>query len=219
MPQARTVEQLSKHPPPTCLPPVSCGSQPCECSAEDFYRTRPAVLPGAKALGAGLGRSGKPLRVFFLEGHSGPMNDMVATLKALGVQGENIEAMLMAQAEQKRSFIDVLGERLRTPPPSSMPERCRGRLLGRAPSKALFNWLRGNVKPGMGGECMLLQNCERKRCRDALSSDGLRREFAHQFGKFFEAHVDVVACNFPTWQCALFMYVNVAVVLRFTHRA
>ena len=58
----------------------------------------------------------------------------------------------------------------------------------------------------------------RRRCRDALSSDGLRREFARRFGAAFEKHVDVVACNFPTWQCALFMYVNVAVVMRFTHR-
>ena len=37
-------------------------------------------------------------------------------------------------------------------------------------------------------------------------------------GAAFEASVDVVACNFPTWQCSLFMYVNVAVVMRFTHR-
>ena len=147
-------------------------------------------------------KAAKALRVFFVDGHSGPMNDMVATLKSLGVQPENIEAMLLAQAEQKRSFIDVLGERLRTPPPSSMPEKCKGRLLGKATSKAVFNWLKGNAKSASGGECMLLQNCERKRCRDSLSSDSLRREFAIQFGAAFEAKVDVVACNFPTWQAS-----------------
>ena len=65
---------------------------------------------------------------------------------------------------------------------------------------------------------MLLGNCERRRCRDALVSDGLRREFAAKFGAAFEASVDAVACNFPTWQCALFMYVNVTVIMRFTHR-
>ena len=27
-----------------------------------------------------------------------------------------------------------------------------------------------------------------------------------------------MACNFPTWQCALFADVRVAVVMRFTHR-
>ena len=41
---------------------------------------------------------------------------------------------------------------------------------------------------------------------------------ARSFGAAFEQSVDAVACNFPTWQCALFMYVDVAVIMRFTHR-
>ena len=217
MPAVRTVAELSKHPPPSCLPQISCGNAPCECSAAAFYEE-----PRRSAFGKLATDRSKPLnrklRVFFLDGHSGPMNDMTATLRSMGVQTENIEAMLMAQAEQKRSFIDVLGERLRTPPPSSMPERCAGRLLGKRSTRDLFYWLRGNTKASPGGECTLLASCERKRCRDALASDGLRREFARQFGAAFERSVDVVACNFPTWQCALFMHVNVTVIMRFTHR-
>ena len=245
MPQQRSLAHLTRLPPPTCLPNqgAQCSEQnhplnrttssallaastnngtaslarhdvkPCRCTAERFFRAPKRVtLPVAPG-------AWKGLRIFFLDGHSGPMNDMIATLLHAGVESEAIDGMLMAQAEQKRNFIDVFSSRLRGRNTAySVPERCRGRLLGVETSLALHSFLRGSAGGGMRGGCLLLNNCERKRCRSALESDGLRREFARRFGAAFERSVDVVACNFPTWQCALFMYVNVAVVLRFTHR-
>ena len=102
-----------------------CGERGCACSAERFYRQ-----PRTTRNNASLGRS---LRVFFLEGHSGPMNDMIATLRGqMGATTETIDGMLLAQAEQKRGFIDVFSKRLKTAPPTAYPEKCRGRLLGYA---------------------------------------------------------------------------------------
>ena len=82
--------------------------------------------------------------------------------------------------------------------------------------RELRDFLKGSVLEGR--EALMVNNCERRRCRDALVSPGLRLEFARRFGPAFERHVDIVACNFPAWQCALFMHVNVTVVMRFTHR-
>jgi hypothetical protein len=55
-------------------------------------------------------------------------------------------------------------------------------------------------------------------CRLAAYDAQTRREFAARFGRLIEDKYDAVACNFPTWQCALFEHVNVAIIMRFTHR-
>jgi hypothetical protein len=215
MPKLRTYSQLVRHPPPSCTTPTrGCGAPNfttvCTCDAKPFF-----IQPHGDLLPAG---EASKLRIFFFDGHSGPMNDMIATFMRMGVSPDNIDGMLMAQAEQKRSFINVFSSRLIGAPPNAKPEKCRTRLLDKRTSRRLHNWLRGTHTTAQGGDCTLLPQCERKRCRDSLISDGLRIEFARQFGAAFERSVDVVACNFPSWQCALFMYVNVAVVMRFTHR-
>ena len=111
------------------------------------------------------------LRVFFFDGHSGPLNDMFASLRSLGLEAENMDAMVMAQAEQKRSFVDLFGGRFASG--GGIMERCQGRLLGKRTAVAMHHWLRGKAPPSARHirvhglpECTLLNNCERKRCRD-----------------------------------------------------
>lgn len=94
--------------------------------------------------------------------------------------------------------------------------KCRLCRLGHNRSRELASWLIESKKPG--ARMFTLPDCEQKRCRAALFDDALRREFAARFGRDIEANYDAVACNFPTWQCALFMHVNVAILMRFTHR-
>ena len=73
-------------------------------------------------------------------------------------------------------------------------------------------------RPSYRGSCTMVLDCERRRCRDGLYVDSLVDEFAARFGSELAKAVDAVACNFPTWQCALFARVNVTVIMRFTHR-
>lgn len=186
--------------PPPCKPPVSCTGGPCRCSPEFFYNASSSATPGPALSSAAAAK----LRVFFFDGHSGPLNDMTATLVHLGVPLGSMDAMLMAQAAEKRPFVDVDTHKV-------------GAIFPPAVKREMRDFLRGN-REDKSKDATLLPKCERKRCRVALYSDGLRREFAERFGAAFEQHVDVVACNFPTWQCSLFMYVRVAVVMRFTHR-
>lgn len=184
--------------PPPCLPPTPCLGNVCQCSPASFAAPVDAALPALTAATAG------QLRIFFFDGHSGPLNDMTATLQHMNVSLDNMDAMLMAQAADKRTFVDVVQHKRKRPlfPPNV--------------KRAMRDFLRGAVHADK--DATVLPKCERKRCRDALYSDGLRREFANRFGAVLEAHVDVVACNFPTWPCVLFMHVNVAIVMRFTHR-
>lgn len=56
-------------------------------------------------------------------------------------------------------------------------------------------------------------------CIDAVKPNSrYRREFVELFGPTIEKHVDVVLCQFPGFQCALFMELKVGLALRFTHR-
>ena len=135
------------------------------------------------------------------------MNDMTSSLMGLGVQAENMDAILMGQAVDRIKFVDLLTLR---------PHLPLKPLLGRALKIRIRDFLKGGVVADK--MAMSLEKCERKRCRDALASEGLRREFARRFGSALAKRVDLVVCNFPTWQCSLFMYVHVAVVMRFTHR-
>lgn len=145
------------------------------------------------------------LRVFFLEGHVGPMNDMLATLHdGLGVNTSGIEGMVFMQGMINRNQIDTRFF------------ECRLCGLGYNTSRELNSWLVELKKPG--ARMFTLPDCEQKRCRAGLFDDALRREFAARFGRALEAQYDAVACNFPSWQCTLFMYVNVAIIMRFTHR-
>ena len=187
MPKARTYAHLTAQTPPSCVavdPQQWCGGatvDACQCKATKFYRA-PRAPPSGFDDAALL----RPQRVFFLDGHSGPMNDMINTLvDSFGVRPEAIEGMLFAQAEQKRMFIDVLNQRVT----KSGTEKCKGRLLGKRVSLALHHWMQGKAftrsAVSSSTPCMLLNNCERKRCRDALVSDGLRREFANRYDRGF----------------------------------
>ena len=92
--------------------------------------------------------------------------------------------------------------------------KCRLCRLGYNTSRRVGHWLTMTNT----GRTFTLPNCELRRCRHAAYDDTTRRAFADQFGAAFARHYDAVACNFPTWQCALFMYVNVSILMRFTHR-
>ena len=230
MPRARSYQELTRTVAPPCYPVPPGGGGACVATRFRRNATWSArrvadlvslqqVLRSRRRGAAEAAHALTGLRVLFFDGHSGPMNDMIATLRTMGISDDDVEFILFGQAFEKRTFVDIFSSRLRTPPPNSSPERCTGRLLGAQTSASLHDFLRGYDRSQAGAYgCTLLPGCDRRRCRAALVSEGLRREFARRFGAALEAHVDVVACNFPTWQCSLFMYVNVAVVMRFTHR-
>ena len=189
--------------PPTCLAAsASCApTSTCDCAAaRGFHATsQPDTW-----------RSSDPqlysgLRVFVLDGHVGPLNDMISFLVAeLGVDPRNIDGMYFLQAMTMKKMLDkrVL---LRKPP-----------MLGDARNyRELNRFLTFDPKAGAGPMSPL---CDKRRCRQAVHDEGIRSEFARLFAPLFAEKVDVVACNFPTWQCLLFLEFNVSVVLRFTHR-
>ena len=185
--------------PPACLAAsASCASAACGCAAAQGYHAHAAS--GSLADPSLL----KQLRVFLLDGHVGPMNDMVSLLvNVLGVSPASIDGMYFLQAHIMHSMLDkrIL---LRKP---------RG-LLGKSVHyRELNRFLTLDPKAGAGPSAYL---CDKRRCRQAVHDEGIRREFAARFGALFAAHVDVVACNFPSWQCLLFDYVNVSVVIRFS---
>ena len=73
--------------------------------------------------------------------------------------------------------------------------------------------------------CLLhfMQACTLKEhmraCVDAMQPrSAFRREFVELFGPTIERSVDVVLCQFPGFQCALFSELRVGLALRFTHR-
>ena len=194
--QSSSLERAVRWQPPPCLPVVTCSGT-CGCLPTRFYQPPENSQPQLSASEA----SG--LSAFFFDGHTGPLNDMAATLRHMNVSAERMDVMLMAQAAEHRPYVDVLQLKRRSVLPASVKRRMRDFLRG-----ATFE----------SSDATVLPKCERRRCRDALYSHGLRVEFARRFGAAFEAHIDLVACNFPTWQCALFMHVNVAIIMRFTHR-
>jgi hypothetical protein len=189
--------------PPSCLEPPAarlCPSRACTSQAAAAYHAMPpaGVLPRLDAAGAA------QLRVFFLDGHVGPLNDMMATLhEVVGVPAANFDAMVFGQGMLVRSAID------------RRFFQCRSCLIGAEEARKMARWLTYNKS---AGRAFTIPACEKYRCREAVHNDQLRREFAQQFGALLQRSFDVVACNFPTWQCLLFMYVNVTVVMRFTHR-
>lgn len=192
--------------PPSCLPvSARCGAAAdavgsCTSAAAAAYD---APAPPAESIARLSAERVRGLRIFFLDGHVGPMNDMLAFLhEALGVNTSNVEGMVMMQGLVNRQQIDARFFKCRL---------CR---LGLNTSRQVANWLTMSNT----GRAFTLPNCELKRCRLAIHDDATRRSFASLFGASFEKHYDVVACNFPSWQCALFMHVNVSIVMRFTHR-
>ena len=112
----------------------------------------------------------KLLRVFLLDGHVGPMNDMVSLLvNVLGVSPASIDGMYFLQAHIMHSMLDkrIL---LRKP---------RG-LLGKSVHyRELNRFLTLDPKAGAGPSAYL---CDKRRCRQAVHDEGIRREFAARFG-------------------------------------
>lgn len=182
--------------------PHESGTVECACTADSkapyLAAAPPEHVPRLSTTDA------KALRFFFLDGHVGPMNDMLATLhETIGVSTENIEGMVFLQGMLVRNAID------------KRFFKCRLCNLGMNTSREIVSWLL--QKPNQG-RTFTLPECERKRCRESIHNDETRRDFARRFGRIIEAKYDVIACNFPTWQCSLFMYVNVAIIMRYTHR-
>ena len=190
--------------PPACRTLDTCApSSTCDASAASPFHAAappPAALPRLSA------RAGASLRIFFLDGHVGPMNDMLSTLHdMLGTNESGVEGMVFMQGMLNRNQID------------KRFFKCRLCRLGYNVSRNLAGWLI-HAKGNRSARIFTLPNCEAKRCRSGMYDDAIRRDFARMFGAHLEAKYDAVACNFPTWQCALFTYVRVAILLRFTHR-
>jgi hypothetical protein len=201
---------LRKHPPPCRrLTSDQCptnSTRACVCHASSgFYKESAAGhTPEESAVAHTPELDLKSLRVYFLDGHTGPMNDMLAFLHdALGIPAQNFDGIVFLQGMLMRSQID----------PRFMKAH-RGKMLGWNMTKSINQYL----TESNSGRSFTLPKCEQKGCRRSAYDDTLRREFASKFGATIEANVDVVACNFPTWQCSLFMYVRVAVAMRYTHR-
>lgn len=189
-------------PPPCLAASASCApTSTCDCSAARGFHA--ASVPGDTWRSSDPKLSG--LRVFVLDGHVGPLNDMISFLVAeLGVDPRNVDGMYFLQAMTMKKMLDkrVI---LRKPP-----------ILGSAQAyRELNRFLTFDSKAGAGPMSPL---CDKRRCRQAVHDEGIRSEFARLFARLFAEKVDVVACNFPTWQCMLFAEFNVSVVMRFTHR-
>ena len=107
--------------PPSCLPPArSCGAasaasaespsaaaeeahaglhdvrRPCRCTADGWLSQPPPR--GSSA------RLPSRLRVFFLDGHTGPANDMLAILRRLGVREEDVDGMFFGQVRTSKYY-------------------------------------------------------------------------------------------------------------------
>lgn len=185
--------------PPPCAKIHDPDSR-CSCK---FDAAAPYLAPPPPAAPRLNSSAAAALRIFFLDGHVGPMNDMLATLhEVIGVPTSGIEGVVFMQGMLVRHAIDrrFFG--------------CRLCNIGLNTSRTMASWLLHSST----GRAFTLPGCEKARCREAIHNDETRREFARLFGPTIEKHYDAVACNFPTWQCSLFMYVNVAVLMRFTHR-
>ena len=182
-------------------PPCVVYARQCVCntaSAASFFDQHDVTRPPLTR------QSAAKLRIFFLDGHVGPMNDMLATLhEVIGIDPDGVEGMVMMQGMLVRHAID------------KRFFKCRLCLMGVNTSRVLAAWLLGSKS---SGRSFTLPGCEKHRCREAVHNEHTRREFARVWGPLFERTYDAVACNFPSWQCSLFMYVNVAVIMRFTHR-
>ena len=126
---------------------------------------------------------------------------MVATFQEMGVSRERVEAMLLGQAEQKRAFIDLLADRLKTPPPTSFIERCQGRLLGKEAAAELHAFLLGSSAARSMRGCTVLHDCERKSCKHALSSDGLRQQVATYMCHVAHMHITCTHAHMHTCTC------------------
>ena len=193
----------------TCDP--AAASSACTCaSASPFHAPAPAS-PRADAAPPSL----RGLRVLFLDGHVGPLNDMASTLiDDLGVLPQDISLLLFGQAYQFRNHIDKRLMTVREPPLRAM----RGK-----PLESLKSFLvRSNDgAPRAWGGSFSAPACEtRGPCMQALFDASVRREFALRFGEPLSQLIDVVACNFPTWQCALFEQVSATwIALDMAHAA
>ena len=85
----------AEHRPPPCRVLTHCQQTECgPASAAAFHAPAPAMPPPLNT---------SNLRVFLLEGHTGPMNDMLHTMTTtLGVPLNQIGFMLLSQAMEFR---------------------------------------------------------------------------------------------------------------------
>ena len=91
-----------REPPPCLATQAICDkSATCSCNAAVGYHAHETSgqLADASAV--------KQLRVFFLDGHVGPLNDMVSLLvDVMGVNPANIDGMYFLQAHIMHSMLD-----------------------------------------------------------------------------------------------------------------
>ena len=133
----------------------------CNCdAAARFYRS--ASIAAQRYGPEGTNFTG--LRVFFLEGHTGPMNDMMSFLHdVLGVRSENIDGIVFLQGMLMRSQIDT---KFMVSP--------RATMLGGNNSKRVNQYL----TESSSGRAFTMPLCEKRGCRRGAYDDTLRREFA-----------------------------------------
>lgn len=135
---------------PECLAPTSaCASSACGAdAAAPFFAAAPQSAPRLE--------DASGLRVFFLEGHPGPMNDMMSTLHdVLGVRPDGVEGMVLLQGCIQRNHID------------RRFFRCRNCRMGTNVTRQLNQWL----SKSKSGRTFCLIGCEKHRCLNAVHDD------------------------------------------------
>lgn len=148
-----------EQPPPCLIPSRHCGAD-CDCDSSTARTIFSRELPiGATSLDE---QRFHRLRIFFLDGHSGPLNDMLAFLQNIGETSQEGDAqddkttsstrftgMLFGQAAQMLKHIDGAGFRDR---------KCSGGPLGPSLARSLRAFLTGS-RPQKHGACVLLPVC------------------------------------------------------------
>ena len=119
-------DSLNSAPPPCLASHESCRAKPQDCNSTTaqnwFHHTARLHSPALD------NPSASSLRVFFLDGHSGPLNDMLAFLQGMGggtadatADALRFSGMVFGQAIDHLEHIDG---------PSFTDRRCRGGALG-----------------------------------------------------------------------------------------
>ena len=149
----------AEHRPPPCRVLTHCQQTECgPASAAAFHAPAPAMPPPLNT---------SKLRVFLLEGHTGPMNDMLHTMTTtLGVPLNQIGFMLLSQAMEFRRHIDARYMSGRNASMLNPVTVNISRFL------TMPNWAGATTLPG----------CLTGKCRRAVTDDAMQREFAARFG-------------------------------------
>eukprot|EP00965_Chrysotila_dentata_P203847 6181984-Pleurochrysis_carterae.AAC.2 len=191
--------------PPECLrPPSACdlGAQCNAQSASPFHALEPQ--PSFSTSLEESTQLVKRLRVLAFEGHVGPWNDMVSFLmERMGMLPSQVSYILFGQGDALKQHLD---KRIQKYHNQSMLGS--GQLI-----HDLLNYLirvdEASDQPTMGrqrksrewGGSHTAPGCDvTGKCLHGIFREDLRRDFAARYGAHIARNIDVVTCNFPSWQ-------------------